>query len=98
MDIVICSVIVAFITGVSSIITAIIWGYTPKRCKEELENLRQELLDVYKGAYNLKIVGESLEADLDISKQEARKGLIFTNRLQKSRIEKRIEQLESLVK
>ena len=95
MDYGLCSIIVALITGLSSIITAIIWGYVPKKRKEEIARLKKELLDVYMGAYNLKVIEESLEEDVGISKQEARRGLIITSRLEKGRIEKRITQLKS---
>ena len=97
MDIGICSIIVALITGISSIITATIWGYIPKRRKEEIKKLQKELLDVYIGAYNLKVVEETLEEEYGVSKIEARKDVIITDRLQKAKIEKRIAQLESII-
>lgn len=95
MDIGICSIIVALITGVSSIITAIIWGYVPKKRKEEIVKLQKELLEVYEGAYNLKIIEEMLEEEADIPKRTARRGIQITNKLEKSKIEKRIAQLNS---
>ena len=95
MDIGICSIIVALITGVSSIITAIIWGYVPKKRKEEIVKLQKELLEVYVGAYNLKIIEEMLEEEAGISEQTARQGIQITNKLEKSKIEKRIAQLNS---
>lgn len=52
---------------------------------------------MYIGVYNLKIVEGDLETELGISKQHARRGLIITDKLQKNRIEKRIEQLKSLI-
>ncbi|MBR6841287.1 MAG: hypothetical protein IKM77_03170 [Prevotella sp.] len=97
MDIGICSIMVALITGISSIITAIIWGYIPKKRREEIIQLRKELLEVYIGVYNLKTVEENLEAELGMSKKTARKGLIITDRLQKNKIEKRIAQLNSSI-
>lgn len=95
MDYGLCSIIVALITGISSIITAIIWGYVPKRRQEEVVRLKKELLDVYMGAYNLKVIEDLLEEESGISKQEARRGLIITSRLEKGRIEKRLTQLKS---
>lgn len=95
MDYGLCSIIVALITGLSSIITAIIWGYVPKRRQEEVVRLKKELLDVYMGAYNLKVIEDLLEEESRISKQEARRGLIITSRLEKGRIEKRLTQLKS---
>lgn len=95
MDIGICSIIVALITGVSSIITAIIWGYVPKKRKEEIVKLQKELLEVYVGAYNLKIIEEMLEEEAGISKRKARRGIQITNKLERSKIEKRIAQLNS---
>lgn len=96
MDYGLCSIIVALITGLSSIITAIIWGYVPKRRQEEVVRLKKELLDVYMGAYNLKVIEDLLEEEESrISKQEARRGLIITSRLEKGRIEKRLTQLKS---
>ena len=95
MDIGICSIIVALITGVSSIITAIIWGYVPKKRKEEIVKLQKELLEVYVGAYNLKIIEEMLEEEAGITKQNARQVSQITNKLEKSKIEKRIAQLNS---
>jgi len=97
MDIGVSSIIVSLIIGASSIITAFIWGYIPKKRKSEIQRLRKELLDVYIGVYNLKIVEDDLETELGISKQHARRGLIITDKLQKNRIEKRIEQLKSLI-
>lgn len=95
MNIGICSIIVALITGVSSIITAIIWGYVPKKRKEEIVKLQKELLEVYEGAYNLKIIEEMLEEETDIPKRTARRGIQITKKLEKSKIEKRIAQLNS---
>ena len=95
MDTGIASIIVAIITGISSIVTAIIWGYTPKQRKVQIEKLQKELLDVYIDAYNLKAVEERLEAENDIPKPSARKGVIISSRLEKGRIEKRIAQLQS---
>lgn len=95
MDIGICSIIVALITGVSSIITAIIWGYVPKKRKEEIVKLQKELLEVYEGAYNLKFIEERLEKETGISKRKARQGIKITNKLERSKIEKRIAQLNS---
>lgn len=97
MDIGVSSIVVSLIIGASSIITAFIWGYIPRKRKNEIQKLRKELLEVYIGVYNLKIVEDDLETELGISKQEARRGLIITEKLQKNRIEKRIEQLKSLI-
>ena len=47
------------------------------------------------GAYNLKIIEEMLEEEAGISKQKARQGIQITNKLEKSKIEKRIAQLNS---
>ena len=96
MDIGISSIVVSLIIGVSSIITAFIWGYVPRKRQEEIQRLRKELLEVYIGVYNLKSVEEDLEAEAGISKQAARKGLNITEKLQRNRIEKRIEQLRLL--
>lgn len=95
MDIGTVSIIVALITGVSSIITAIIWGYTPRKRHEEIKKLQKELIEVYGGVYNLKIVEEELERELGISKKAARKDLQITPKLQRSKIEKRISELQS---
>ena len=95
MDTGIASIIVASITGISSIVTAIIWGYIPKQRKVQIEKLQKELLDVYIDAYNLKAVEERLETENGISKLSARKGVIISSRLEKGRIEKRIAQLQS---
>jgi hypothetical protein len=97
MDFGIVSILVALITGVSSVTTAVIWGYVPKKRKEEIESLQRELLEVYMDAYNLKIIEESLENELGITKQEARKGFNISTRLEKKRIEKRISQLQSKI-
>ena len=51
MDTGIASIIVASITGISSIVTAIIWGYIPKQRKVQIEKLQKELLDVYIDQY-----------------------------------------------
>lgn len=95
MDIGLSSIIVASITGISSIITAIIWGYVPRKRNEEIKRLQKELLEIYIGAYNLKVVEERLEGELGISKREARQDLQITKKLQKSNIEKRISMLQS---
>lgn len=95
MDTGIASIIVASITGISSIVTAIIWGYIPRQRKVQIKKLEQELLDVYTDAYNLKAVEERLEMENGISKQSARNGVIISSRLEKGRIEKRIAQLQS---
>lgn len=97
MDIGVSSIVVSLIIGTSSIVTAFIWGYIPRKRKSEIQELRKELLDVYIGVYNLKIVEEDLETELGISKQDARRGLIITDRLQKNKIGKRIEELRSLI-
>lgn len=97
MDVGVCSIIVALITGICSIITAIIWGYIPKQRKVEIQRLRKELLDVYVGAYNLKIIEDDLEKELGISRSKARKGIIITEKLERARIEKRINQLQSMI-
>ncbi|MBR5395435.1 MAG: hypothetical protein IK144_10210 [Bacteroidaceae bacterium] len=89
------SIIVALITGISSIITAIIWGYVPRNRKSQIKKLQQELLDVYTDVYNLKIVEERLEEDNNVSKQAAREGLPISPRIEKRRIENRIAQLQS---
>ena len=60
MDIGIASIIVALVTGVSSIVTAIIWGYVPRKRLEENKRLQKELLEIYMGAYNLKAIEEGL--------------------------------------
>ena len=96
MDIGISSIVVSLIIGVSSIITAFILGYVPRKRQEEIQRLRKELLEVYIGVLNLKSVEEDLEAEAGISKQSARKGLNITEKLQRNRIEKRIEQLQML--
>ncbi len=95
MDIGLSSIIVASITGISSIITAIIWGYVPRKRNEEIKRLQKELLEIYIGAYNLKVVEERLEGELGISKREARQDLQISPELQKSNIEKRISMLQS---
>ncbi len=95
MDIGLSSIIVASITGISSIITAIIWGYVPRKRNEEIKRLQKELLEIYIGAYNLKVVEERLEGELGISKREARQDLQISPKLQKSNIEKRISMLQS---
>lgn len=95
MDIGVASIIVAIITGISSIITAVIWGYIPRKRLEENERLRKELLEIYMGAYNLKAIEEGLEGELGISKRKARQDLQITPKLQKSHIEKRITELQS---
>ena len=89
------SVIVALITGISSIMTAIIWGYIPRKRKIQIQKLRKELLDVYTDVYSLKIVEERLEKENNISKQAAREGLLISPRVEKMRVEKRIAQLQS---
>ena len=38
------SIAVALITGLCSIITAVIWGYAPRKRKEEIEKLKKKLL------------------------------------------------------
>ena len=95
MDTGTASIIVAFITGISSIVTAIIWGYVPRQRKIQIKKLRQELLDVYVDAYNLKAVEERLETENGISKKSARDGVTISRRLEKGKIEKRIAQLQS---
>lgn len=69
----------------------------PKNRREEIIQLRKELLDVYTGVYNLKTVEKNLEAELGMPKKTSRKGLIISDRLQKSKIEKRIAQLNSSI-
>lgn len=91
MDIGIASIIVALVTGVSSIVTAIIWGYVPRKRLEENKRLQK----IYMGAYNLKAIEEGLEGELGISKRKARQNLQITPKLQKSHIEKRITELQS---
>lgn len=95
MDVGIASIVVALITGICSIITAIIWGYIPRNRKEEIKQLQNELLEVYIAAYNLKVVEEMLEDELEISKREARKNVQISEKLQKKRIERRITELQS---
>lgn len=95
MDIGIASIIVALVTGVSSIVTAIIWGYVPRKRLEENKRLQKELLEIYMGAYNLKAIEEGLEGELGISKRKARQNLQITPKLPKSHIEKRITELQS---
>ncbi len=95
MDIGLSSIIVASITGISSIITAIIWGYVPRKRSEEIKRLQKELLEVYGGVYNLKAVEEKLEGDFGISKIEARKGINIPKTFETKRIEKRIIELQS---
>lgn len=97
MDFGLCSIIIALIMGASSIVTAIIWGYVPKKRTQEIKRLRRELLEVYIGAYNLKAVEESLEAESGVSKTEARKDLMITEKLETKRIDKRIQALQQLV-
>ena len=50
----------------------IIWGYVPRQRKIQIKKLRQELLDVYTDAYNLKTVEERLETENGISKKSLR--------------------------
>lgn len=95
MDIGLSSIIVTSITGLSSIITAIIWGYVPRKRSEEIKKLQKELLEIYNGAYKLKVIEERLEGELGISKRKARQDLQITPKLQKSYIEKRISMLQS---
>lgn len=95
MDIGIAGIIVALITGISSIVTAIIWGYVPKQRKRLIKQLQKELLDVYIDVYNLKAVEECLEKENGISKSSAREGVAISSRLEKRRIEKRIAGLQS---
>nr|WP_297653464.1 hypothetical protein [uncultured Prevotella sp.] len=95
MDIGISSIIVASITGISSIITAIIWGYVPRKRNEEIKRLQKELIEVYGGVYNLKIVEEKLENELGISKAEARKGINIPKSFETKRLEKRTLELQS---
>lgn len=80
------SIVVALITGISSIITAIIWGYVPRKRIEQIKILRRELLDVYVGVYNLKVVEERLEGELGISKIEARKGISIPKSFETKRL------------
>ena len=84
------SIIVALITGISSIVTAIIWGAVPRTRKNQIKKLRKELLEIYTDVYNLKVVGERLEEDNDVPKHIAREGLKISPRIEKRRIEKRI--------
>lgn len=95
MDIGLSSIIVASITGISSIITAIIWGYVPRKRSEEIKRLQKELLEVYGGVYNLKAIEEKLEGELGVSKIEARKGINIPKTFETKRIEKRIIELQS---
>ena len=95
MDIGLSSIIVASITGISSIITAIIWGYVPRKRNEEIKRLQKELIEVYGGVYNLKIVEEKLENELGISKAEARKEINIPKSFETKRLEKRTLELQS---
>ena len=54
----IATLLAALITGISSMVTAYILGYSPRKTKEEIKRLQKELLDVYSGVYNLKAVEE----------------------------------------
>ncbi len=72
MDAAIASVIVAVIMGTASIVTAIIWGYVPRKRKDEIEKLRKELFKVYTGVRELKKLEDYLENKYDITKRTAR--------------------------
>ena len=91
------SIIVAIIMGTSSIVTAIIWGYVPRKRTQQIKKLQRELLEVYIDVYNLKIVEERLEEENGVSKKAAREGLLITPLIGRKRIEGRISQLQSIL-
>lgn len=93
MDASIASIIVAVIMGTASIITAIIWGYIPRRRKEELKKLRQELYRVYTAVGQLKKLEDYLEKKYGISKQTARKeaGVLIPEMFSDKKVNEKIE-------
>ena len=69
----------------------------PRQRKETIDKLRKELYEVYKGVEQLKQLEESLEQQLGISKQSARKDVEIPERFQSARLMNRINQLENQI-
>lgn len=92
---------IGLVVGVLGVIAAIIWGYIPKKRNETIEgltsklnNTRKELLSLYEDVYQLIQIEDFLEKDSGISKQQARKGFTISNRCERARIERRIDDLK----
>ena len=97
MDIGIASIIVSLIIAAGGIVASIIFSFVPRQRKEKIRKLQKELYDVYTGVVQLKILEETLEQKMGISKQSARKGFNVPDRFENSKLKKRINQLENLL-
>lgn len=98
MDIGIASIVASIILSASGIVASIIFSYVPRQRKETINKLRKELYEVYKGVEQIKQVEESLEKKFGVSKQNARKDVIIPERFEKTRLTKRINQLEKQIR
>lgn len=94
MDIGIAGIVVAIILGACSIISAVIFGYVPRKRQQELINAKNELLHLYIDVSHLLEVEKHLIEVSDKSKVEARKGQVISSRCEPARIKKRIRELE----
>ena len=73
MDIGIASIISSTIIGTAGIIISIVYGYVPAKRRAREEQLRKELLRVYKNVKCLLDIEMDLTNQLSLSKQAVRK-------------------------
>lgn len=97
MDLGLASIIASIIVAIGGIVVSIICVAIPRQRKDTIDKLRKELYDVYKDVEQLKQVEESLEQQLGVSKQVARKDVVISERLESARLTKRINQLEKQI-
>ena len=98
MDIGIASIISSSIIGTAGIIISVVYGYVPAKRRAREEQLRKELLRVYKNVKCLLDIEMDLTNQLSLNKQVVRKKHQLTKDVQPKRLERRIRELEVLLK
>ena len=98
MDIGIASIISSSIIGTAGIIISVVYGYIPAKRRTREDQLRNELLRVYKNVKCLLDIEMDLTNQLNLNKQVVRKKYFFTKDIEPKRLERRIRELEVLLK
>ena len=97
-------VLIQLVTAISTaliaicgIIAAYYWGYVPRKRQEKINQLHKELLDCYCDIYYLLQIEKDYIEEDKLSKKTTREDRHLSDRSKPSNVDKRIEELKSLI-
>lgn len=94
MDIGIASIIVALLLSIGGIVISFMFGYIPRKRKDEIVRTKKELLQLYQDVLQLLDEEKMLLEEADVSKLKARRDRVISSRCEPTRVKKRIKELE----